>query len=67
MNYRADKGLSVDVTTLFGRALPPCLPAGRYPGLDARGRGTWDVHAAVRWDPYRGYAPSVRNATEMRR
>lgn len=54
MSYRADKG---DASTLFGRELPPCLPAGRYPGLDARGRGTWDVHVAVKWDPYRGYAP----------
>lgn len=64
MSYRADKDLDADAPTLFGRALPPCLPAGRFPGLDAEGRGTWDILKAVPqppdgslWDPYRGFAP----------
>lgn len=57
MSFRADKELE-PAPTLWGHQLPPCLPAGRYPGLDARGRGTWDVLAAVRWDPFSGYAPS---------
>lgn len=64
MSYRADKDLGRgEGGTLFGRDLPPCLPAGRFPGLDAAGRGTWDILSAVvqpcgtLWDPYRGLAP----------
>lgn len=50
VSYRDDKRLTDAAPTLFGRELPPCLPAGRYPGLDARGRGMWD--------PYLGFAPT---------
>jgi hypothetical protein len=64
VSYRADKDLGrAERGTLFGRDLPPCLPAGRFPGLDAEGRGTWDILSAVvqpcgtLWDPYRGFEP----------
>lgn len=49
------------------------LPAGRFPGLDADGRGTWDVNEAVAhgargqlWDPYEGFEPceKLANANE---
>jgi len=62
-----DKDLpDLDQPTLWGRTLPPCLPAGRAPGLDAKGRGVWSVGAAVAqeggalWDPYTGFAPRRR-------
>lgn len=62
-----DKDLpDLDQPTLWGRTLPPCLPAGRAPGLDAKGRGVWFVGAAVvqrdsrLWNPYSGFAPRRR-------
>lgn len=63
MSYRKDKVLRVDHPTLWGGAPPPCLPAGRAPGLDSRGHGTWDIGEAVvqpcghLWDPYAGFEP----------
>lgn len=60
MSYRADKELVVVQPTLWGGFLPPCLPPGRAPGLDARGRGVWLIadamgHAGGLWDPFRGF------------
>lgn len=59
---RADKDLPPpDAPTLWGRLAAPLLPAGRFPGLDAAGRGTWNIHSAVvqpcgtLWDPYTGF------------
>lgn len=65
MSLRADKELEVPhQPTLWGHHLPPCLPSGRAPGLDARGRGVWDVLEAVTWDPFHGFEvrPSRRRA-----
>lgn len=61
MSYRADKELVVEQPTLWGGFLPPYLPRGRAPGLDARGRGVWSIADAVvqpcglLWDPFRGF------------
>lgn len=62
MSYRADKELVVEQPTLWGGfLLPPCLPPGRAPGLDARRRGVWSIADAVvqrgglLWDPFRGF------------
>ena len=67
MSLRADKELE-PAPTLWGHHLPPCLPPGRAPGLDARGRGTWDIQQAVPqpggalWDPFHGFASRSRGA-----
>jgi hypothetical protein len=62
VSLRADKELEAPhQPTLWGHHLPPCLPAGRAPGLDARGRGVWLIADAVvqrcgtLWDPFRGF------------
>lgn len=61
MSYRADKELApaAEQLALWGGP-PPCLPPGRAPGLDARGRGVWSIteavgHAGGLWDPFRGF------------